>query len=144
MLLLCELTARPGPSLVCALLFAVHPLRVESVAWISERKDLVSGFFFFACLYFYACFARRGGALRYCAVLTTALLGLMAKPMLVTLPCVLLLLDMWPLERPNKTTWLRLIVEKLPLFGLSIGVSVLTVWAQSRFEAISSLSLIHI
>jgi len=141
-LALCELTARPGPSLVCALLFAVHPLRVESVAWVAERKDLVSGFFFFASLYLHARFARHGSALRYAALLGTALLGLMAKPMLVTLPCVLLLLDVWPLRRTREIPWTRLAVEKLPLFALSAGVSLLTVWAQSSSGAISSIETI--
>jgi len=141
-LALCELTARPGPSLVCALLFTVHPLRVESVAWVAERKDLVSGFFFFASLYLHARFARHGGAWRYVALLGTSLLGLMAKPMLVTLPCVLLLLDAWPLRRTLSVKWTRLVLEKLPLFALSAGVSLLTIWAQSSSGAVSSVETI--
>ena len=135
-----------------AALFAWHPLRVESVAWVSERKDVLSGFFAFAALWLYAVYAERrravaGGAGKYYALLVVAFaLGLMAKPMLVTLPCVLLLLDYWPLRR---TPWLPtptaaksdpawwLVVEKLPLFALVAVSSVVTYHVQRGSGAVT-------
>jgi tetratricopeptide (TPR) repeat protein len=86
-------------SALVAALFAVHPLHVESVAWVSERKDVLCAFFGVAALGAYSWYARRPGVMRYLAVAALFGLGLMAKPMLVTLPCVLLLLDYWPLRR---------------------------------------------
>jgi tetratricopeptide (TPR) repeat protein len=97
--LLLRLTRAPGPSLTVAALFAVHPLHVESVAWISERKDVLSAFFFLLTLWAYAAWVARGAWRWYAAALGCFALGLMAKPMLVTVPFVLLLLDVWPLER---------------------------------------------
>ena len=88
---------------VAAALFGVHPLHVESVAWVSERKDVLSTFFGLLALLAYAGYAERPGPWRYLLVAVPFALGLMSKPMLVTLPCVLLLLDYWPLRRfaPN-------------------------------------------
>jgi tetratricopeptide (TPR) repeat protein len=91
-------------SAVVAALFAVHPAQVESVAWVAERKDVLSGLFWMLTLLAYAWYAERPGWRRYLPVLTTFALGLMAKPMLVTLPCVLLLLDYWPLNRLKSET----------------------------------------
>lgn len=99
LLALRRLTGRFWPSLVVAGLFALHPLRVESVAWVAERKDVLSGFFFFLALYLYAGYGRRLALKSYLALAAVTALGLMAKSMLVTLPCVLLLLDYWPLAR---------------------------------------------
>ena len=89
------------PCALAASLFAVHPLRVESVAWITERKDVLSGFFFMLTLLAYAGYVRHGrfSTVRYLAVIVCFTLGMLSKPMLVTLPCVLLLLDYWPLRR---------------------------------------------
>ena len=98
-LALFALTRALVPSVVVALLFALHPLRVESVAWVSERKDVLSGLFAILALWAYAGWARRAGVLRYLACLGALTLGLLAKPMLVTLPFVFLLLDVWPLGR---------------------------------------------
>ena len=98
-LLLLRMTGDLGPSALAAALFAVHPLRVESVAWIAERKDVLSGVLFMATLLAYAAYTFRPSPLRYAAVLAAYALGLLAKPMLVTLPCLLLLLDYWPLGR---------------------------------------------
>ncbi len=99
-LVLMEMTASVWPSAFVAALFAVHPLHVESVAWISERKDVLSGLFFMLTLAAYLGYARRPFSLfRYLLVTALLALGLMAKPMLVTLPCVFLLLDYWPLRR---------------------------------------------
>jgi tetratricopeptide (TPR) repeat protein len=110
-----------------AALFALHPINVESVAWVAERKNVLSTFFWMLTLLFYANYHQRPGILRYLAVLCAFGLGLLSKPMLVTLPFVLLLLDFWPLKRIvyQRTDFfppagiLRLILEKLPLFILS-------------------------
>ncbi len=115
-----------------AALFAVHPLRVESVAWVAERKDVLSGVFFMLALWAYARFVRQQSRGRFAAVMVFFLLGLMSKSMLVTLPFVLLLLDYWPLKRFGSdgeaagcnTAW-RLCEEKIPLVLLSILFSVL-------------------
>src|SRR5436190_9832406 len=95
------LTGALWPSAVVAAVFAIHPLRVESVAWISERKDVLSGVFFMLTLWAYACYARsnRFSPGRYTTVVFLFAVGLMCKPSLVTLPFVLLLLDYWPLRR---------------------------------------------
>ncbi len=111
-----------------AALFAIHPLRVESVAWIAERKDVLSGVFFMLTLLAYADYARRPGVLRYLWVVLAYVLGLMAKPMLVTVPLVLLLLDYWPLGRLR--AWRRCLMEKLPLLALAAASCVATVLAQ--------------
>lgn len=129
-----RLTGDGATSAACAALFAWHPLRAESVAWISERKDVLSAFFFFATLYLWAGFAapaeRRGTRLPraacYALALVAAALGLLSKAMLVTLPFVLLLLDAWPLRRLSRAA----VVEKLPFFGLSIAAAVATYLAQ--------------
>jgi hypothetical protein len=94
-----RMTEAPWRSAFVAALFALHPLHVESVAWISERKDVLSGFFWMVTIYAYAAYVSRRTAWRYGLVLLSFALGLMAKPMLVTLPFVLLLLDWWPLSR---------------------------------------------
>ena len=97
---LVRLTGAAGRSAAVAGLFALHPLRVESVAWVSERKDVLFGLFWMATCWAYAGWAaRRGGAGRYALVVATTTLALLAKPMAVTLPFVLLLLDWWPLDR---------------------------------------------
>lgn len=121
-----SLTGRFWESLVLAALFAVHPLRVESVAWVAERKDTLSTFLGLATLCCYALYARRPGVLPY--VLTAALfvLALLAKPMLVTLPFVLLLLDYWPLARIDAATGRRRVVEKLPLFAVGFVFAIVT------------------
>lgn len=122
------------PSWVAALLFAVHPLRVESVAWISERKDVLSGFFFLAALVLWARYARRPGAARYAAALGAHLLALLSKPMAVSLPVVLLIVDWWPLGRFGRggPGARRLLLEKLPFAVLSAAVGVVTFIAQQR------------
>jgi tetratricopeptide (TPR) repeat protein len=124
------------PSAFVAALFAVHPLRVESVAWVSERKDVLSGVFLMLTLWAYARYARSAGPTggKYAAVVIWFTLGLLSKPTLVTLPAVLLLLDYWPLGR-LQTQWrsLRgLVAEKIPLFVLSAGSCVATILAQQR------------
>lgn len=118
-----------------AALFAIHPLRAESVAWIAERKDVLSGVLFMLTLGAYLRYSRKPSPVRYFAVATLFALGLMAKPMLVTLPFVLLLLDCWPLRRMESSK--RLLLEKAPLLLLSAASCVATVLAQRG--AINSL-----
>ena len=116
--------------------FAVHPLHVESVAWIAERKDVLSAFFFMLSLLAYLHYTRAPSIGRYLTVALAVALGLMSKPMLVTLPFVLLLLDYWPLERfkPKRSNTggqsLQLVLEKTPLIALSAVSSVVTFLAQ--------------
>ena len=114
-----------------AAVFAIHPLRVESVAWIAERKDVLSGVFFMLTLLTYFRYVRVRSIGHYLAVLFMFALGLMCKPMLVTLPFVLLVLDYWPLKRVrSQRNLLALVVEKLPLVALSVVSSVVTFAAQ--------------
>ncbi len=98
-LALCRMTRALWLSALVAVIFAIHPLRAESVAWVSERKDVLSGFYFMLTLWAYAVYVSQPSMLRYLAVLVFFVLGLMCKAMLVTLPVVLLLLDYWPLRR---------------------------------------------
>jgi tetratricopeptide (TPR) repeat protein len=134
------MTGAPAPSAFVALLFAVHPTHVESVAWIAERRDTLSAFFWMLTLLAYAGYAgsSRGRGLRYAAVLTAFGLGLLAKPMLVTLPFVLLLLDFWPLRRASEGIG-RLVREKVPLLVLAGLVSAAAVWTQGSAGAVATL-----
>ena len=155
---------RPGagdlwPAAFVSAIFAIHPLRLESVAWISERKDVLSAMLFMAALVIYARYVQKPSLGIYFLLLVVFALGLMAKPMLVTLPLVLLLLDYWPLDRASPsgrgkggkathaiTTWPRLVMEKLPLIILAAASSTVTLVAQKgaleSFEQISFLSRI--
>ncbi len=137
-LFLSSATGSSWASLVVALLFALHPLRVESVAWASERKDVLSSTFFFAALAAYAAYVRRRGVLRYGIVVLLFALGLLAKPMLVTLPLVLLLLDVWPLERSRREGLKALCLEKVPFFLLALASGGVTIAAQRAGEALRS------
>jgi Flp pilus assembly protein TadD len=130
------------PSALAAALFAVHPLRVESVAWAAERKDVLSGLFFMLALLAHARYAERPGAARYAAVFAALALGLLCKPMLVTLPAVLLLLDLWPLRRSEPLR--RLVGEKLPLVALCTASAAITVLAQRAEGSIQSLERISL
>ena len=98
-LVLLRMTGDLWPSAWVAAVFAIHPLHVESVAWVAERRDMLSGLFFMLTLWRYALYAERPSLARYLAVAGCLALGLMSKPMLVTVPFVLLLLDYWPLDR---------------------------------------------
>jgi protein O-mannosyl-transferase len=129
------MTGAARPSAFVAAMFGVHPLHVESVAWISERKDVLSTFFVMAALCAYAWYARAQTWTRYLTMLALYCLALLAKSMVVTLPAVLLLLDGWPLRRAglawqDRRAWLRLVVEKVPMLVAALVVGVLTISAQ--------------
>ena len=153
LLVLTDMTHAVWPSALVAALFAVHPQHVESVAWVAERKDVLSTCFWVLTMGAYVNFVRRRGVKRYVWVLVTYSLGLMSKPMLVTLPLVLLLLDYWPLKRldsalgtliepGSRRRVLELIWEKLPLALLALTSSVVTYAAQYSWEATVSLDAI--
>ena len=138
-ILLAQITNSIWASAFVAAVFAIHPLRVESVAWIAERKDVLSGVFFMLTLLAYFRWTRKPTVGRYLAVSVLFACGLMSKPMLITTPIVLLLLDYWPLNRSqksqdrgqNRLVWSKLLIEKIPLFALSIGSCFATLWAQN-------------
>jgi protein O-mannosyl-transferase len=134
-LLLQRLTGFLGRSLVVALLFALHPLHVESVAWIAERKDVLSTFFWLLTMLAYLRYVRGPSRGRYLAVAALFILGLLSKQMLVTLPLVLLLLDFWPLQRLSAHPG-RVIAEKIPLFLISGAAALVTLLAQDSGGAL--------
>ncbi|MGD1071647.1 MAG: tetratricopeptide repeat protein [Bryobacteraceae bacterium] len=154
--LLHKMTGALWRSAFVAALFATHPLHVESVAWVSERKDVLSTFFELLALWAYLEYTRRPGTFRYLTVLSMFILALMAKPMAVTLPLLLLLLDYWPLGRlaheagtqgqanitssrqQHSAPWL--IREKLPLFAVALIFSVVALLAQQRAGAVAVLA----
>ncbi len=141
-----RMTRRLWPSALVAALFAVHPLHVESVAWIAERKDVLSMLFWAAGLGAYAWHRERPGLVRYLAVAFLFLMGLLSKPMVVTLPFVLLLLDYWPLGQVDRTAPLgvmarrivRLAAEKTPLFLMTAVFSAVTYIMQARGHNLAS------
>jgi lipopolysaccharide biosynthesis regulator YciM len=151
-LLLRQLTASLWRSAFVATVFAIHPLRVESVAWVAERKDLLSGLFFILTIWAYMRYVRGPrSAARYVLFLVLFAVGLMCKPMLVTVPFVLLALDYWPLRRigagnDSTITKFRLprevILEKLPLLGLALASCVATLVAQqTAMQPLANISL---
>ena len=124
-------------SFFVAALFALHPLHVEPVAWVAQRKELLAGLFWFLTLGAYLRYTRNPSVARYLLVLFSLGLGLMAKPVLVTLPLVLLLLDYWPLGRfltaqQNGAANRRVVLEKLPLLALSAASCVVTLVVQAQ------------
>jgi len=133
-------------SLILAFLFALHPLRVESVTWISERKDVLSAMFWLLAMCAYAGFAerRKSGSRNWKAPYLLALLffgmGLMSKTMLVTLPFVFLMLDHWPLKRSPSSGWSKLVIEKVPFFLLTVAVSIVEYIAQRDSGALGEMS----
>jgi protein O-mannosyl-transferase len=148
LLLLVYATGRIGPSFFVAALFALHPINVESVAWVAERKNVLSTLLFFSALAAYCRYARKPDWRRYLAFASLFALGLMSKPMVITLPLVLLLLDYWPLGRIQgasagtppipQAPLSRLLVEKLPLLALSAASAVITMQAQQAGGAMRS------
>lgn len=151
LLVLDGLTGKLWIAALTAGLFALHPLHVQSVAWIAERKDVLSGFLFVLTLLCYRRYVARPEWSRYLLLLLTFGAGLMAKPMLVSLPLVLLLLDYWPLDRlrPDRL-WktgkaagpspISLLSEKIPLFAFAAASAIITYFAQSRGGMVSSLT----
>jgi len=140
-LVLRQMTGFLWRSAFVAALFAIHPLRAESVGWISERKDVLSAFFFMLTLGAYVRYAQRPPSLaRYPAVVLCLTLGLLSKNMLVTTPFVLLLLDYWPLHRLSSPADLRKrLIEKIPLFVLVLGSCVATALVPEKVESIYQL-----
>ena len=159
------MTGTLWPSFVVAVLFGVHPLRVESVAWAAERKDVLCGLFWMASMLAYAFYSRQrpiaqsspgeilGKHWNLVLVCVFLGLGLMAKSMIVTLPCVFMLLDFWPLERWKRALWplgqresgpdvlsvVFLLVEKIPWFAMAIGDCRVTFYGQNKGVALNSL-----
>lgn len=146
------MTGAPWRSFILAALFAVHPLHVESVAWISERKDVLSTFFWFATMLCYWWYVTKRTASRYLLVVAAYVLGILSKPMVVTLPVILILLDFWPLQRIYPKDTLKdqwrdikiLMYEKIPLFILSAVSSGMTFYAQQKGQAVVSLENINV
>lgn len=126
-------------SAMAAALFGLHPLHVESVAWVSERKDVLSTLFFMLTLIAYHYYTQRPTVFRHAAVFVMLALGLMSKPMLVTVPFLLLLLDFWPLGRTRRTPLLRRILEKMPLLILVAISAALTYVIQQSSGAMGML-----
>lgn len=144
-----RLTGKLGRSAFAAALFAVHPLHVESVAWVSERKDVLSTMFMMLAMWAYLRYTERPILSRYLMMLLLFSLGLSAKPILVTLPLLLLLLDWWPLGRltqhskpGRRTSLIRLLLEKVPMLVLSGASSVVTVLAQARGGTMSTTEML--
>ena len=140
-----RLTKAPWPAAFIAALFAWHPLHVESVAWIAERKDVLSTFFALLALLHYTTFVQQQSRRHYWLLLLCYVLSLLAKPMYVTLPFVLLLLDVWPLNRlslpkPDPKTFRRRLAEKWPLFTLALGSCTVTYLAQREGAAVMTLA----
>lgn len=157
-LFLLRVTDAPWRSAVVAALFALHPLNVEPVAWVAQRKDVLSMFFAMATLLAYGFYTKRPCASLYLPVLVLYLFGLMAKPMVVTLPCAMLLLDVWPLRRLRffrpvdpqvnaengfpEVSLFRALMEKLPLLVLAAAASVLVIFTEQKIGALSSLDAV--
>jgi protein O-mannosyl-transferase len=154
-LILKRMTGDIVPSALVAGLFALHPLHIQSVAWIAERKDVLSAFFFFLSILLYLRYLELKSISRYCLILLTYILGLMAKPMIVTFPLIVILLDFWPLGRfsfgmnPSKKipsislskgeSLKALLMEKIPFFILTIISSIITIHAQEAGGSVASL-----
>ncbi len=155
LLVLVRMTGSLWQSSFVAALFALHPLHVESVAWVAERKDVLSTFFMMLTVWAYILYVKKREVKRYLLVVLFFVLGLMSKPMLVTLPFILLMLDFWPLGRlcllhdtryvvtgqhtNERTDIFRLVLEKVPFFALAVGSSVVTFIVQERGGAMEAL-----
>jgi tetratricopeptide (TPR) repeat protein len=136
-IVLSQLTGANWRSALVAAIYALHPLRVESVAWAAERKDVLSNLLAWLTIGGYAAYARQPSPRKYLLVLIPFILAILAKPMVVTLPCLLLLLDYWPLGRGG---WKKLVAEKLPLFVLAIAAGARALVDQRNYEATLSFT----
>jgi protein O-mannosyl-transferase len=143
-LLLAEATGFVGRSSLVAGLFAAHPLNVESVAWVAERKTVLCTFFLLLVLAAYGRYAKKPGIIRYLPVIVFFALGLMAKPMLITLPFLLLLVDFWPLQRSPATPVSKLVLEKIPLLALSAASAGITLYIQRAGGAVGSTKVLPV
>lgn len=154
-LLLNRMTGALWRSAFVGILFALHPLHVESVAWVAERKDVLSTFFWMLTLWAYIRYVEHPGLGKYVITLLLFMAGLMSKPMLVTLPLILLILDYWPLDRLKQLSssntsitppWFpisfRLVLEKIPLIVLSATSSAITIFAQQHGNTVMSLEVL--
>ena len=151
-LLLTQITAAPWQSLFVAALFALHPFHVESVAWVAERKDVLSGFFWLLTLVFYASYVRQKQLKYYLLTFFSFVVGLMSKPMLVTLPSVMFLFDYWPLGRfpfqqgegqgAGGVSFGSLVKEKIPFLFCSALSAMITLYAQGKGGTMSSLDVV--
>jgi protein O-mannosyl-transferase len=159
-----RMTGDLWPSAFVAAVFGLHPLHVESIAWVAERKDVLSTFFWMLTMLAYAWYAGKPGVARYLLALSSFVLGLMAKPMLVTVPFVLLLLDYWPLERirrpgpsggdvrqdgspedaVRRPSLRSLLLEKVPFMALAIASSIVTFLAQRNSGAVQTIEAIDL
>lgn len=135
-----DFTGKTAPAVLSAAVFGLHPLNVESVAWISERRNVLCLCFCLFTLRMYWRYVHQGGAGNYLAVCILHAAALMAKPLAVTLPCLFVMLDVWPMQRWSPQNRFRPLVEKLPLFGLSAVACVLTVACQQAAGVVSSLA----
>jgi protein O-mannosyl-transferase len=138
-LILFRMTGALWQSGFVAALFALHPINVESVAWVAERKNVLSTFFWLLTMWAYIRYAEKSNLTRYSLVILFFAMGLMSKPMLVTLPFVLLLLDYWPLNRLQSKPISRLVFEKIPLLVLVVGSIITTLTVQKMSGALGSL-----
>jgi Tfp pilus assembly protein PilF len=143
-IILYQITQKKWQSFFVAALFSCHPIHVESIAWITERKDVLSTFFLMLFLYTYLQYTKKENLVRYLTAMFFFLLGLMSKPMLVTVPIALILLDYWPLSRFEKTSKLRIFLEKLPFLCFSLMVSAITIFSQAKTGALVSFDSINI
>jgi len=137
-----KMTATLWRPALLALLFTVHPLHVESVAWAAERKDLLCGLFFLLTLFFYTSYVQQQHPKKFLLALLFFTFGLLSKPMIVTLPCVLFLIDLWPLERfkhADRATRYAL-AEKIPFFFGSAAISMITIIAQTSGGSVVSMA----
>ncbi len=146
-LALARLTRRPWLAAAVALLLAVHPVHVESVVWVAERKDVLSGCFWWGSVLAYAGYVRHGRFWRWATVTLLIALGLAAKPTLMTLPFALLLLDIWPLQRVrlgSRVGWGRVALEKLPWIGLAVASLVITYQVQQAGGSILDTATVSV
>jgi len=139
-----KFTGSTWKSGLVAALFALHPLRVESVAWLTERKDVLSGLFWMLTLYTYNTYVKSYRREKYLLCLFFFLMGILSKPIVVTLPCVLILLDYWPLARTKNRRISWLIKEKIPFFILSACSSIITIVAHQRASALHTLETVSL
>jgi protein O-mannosyl-transferase len=143
-LILKSVTGAIWPSAFVAAVFGLHPLAVESVAWVAQRKSVLSTFFWFLTIAAYFRYSQKPGILRYLIVMALFAAGLLSKPMLVTLPFVMILLDYWPLNRTSGLQFsiLRSLYEKLPLVGMSAASCIMTYIAQAKGNAVSDIATV--